>query len=138
MAAVVVDTDVVSFLHKNHKNAELYREHLDGRLKVISFVTLAELYRWAVESDWGEGRKAALDEHLEDYFVYGVNRPLCRMWATIATELSNSGTQIGVGDTWIAATAILHGFSLVSHNRKHFEAVPNLNLVSEAPRTPPR
>ena len=133
MATVVVDTDVVSFLHKNHKNAELYRDHLEGHLKVISFMTLAELYRWAVESNWGAGRKAALDERLKDYFVYSVNRHLCRTWATITAELSSNGTPIAVSDAWIASTALLHDFSLVTHNRKHFEVVPGLKLISEAP-----
>jgi predicted nucleic acid-binding protein len=62
MATVVVDTCVVSFLHKSHENAKLYQPHLEGNLKVISFMTLAELYRWAIESHWGERRKAELDE----------------------------------------------------------------------------
>jgi tRNA(fMet)-specific endonuclease VapC len=134
MDTVVVDTCVVSFLHKNHENAELYRSHLEGsRLLVISFMTLAELYRWAAERNWGERRVEELDKRLEDYVIYSVNRPLCRMWATITAEASNSGTPIAVGDAWIAATALLYDFPLVTHNRKDFEVVPGLRVVSEAP-----
>jgi len=62
--ATVVDTCVVSFLHKSHENAKLYQPHLEGDLKVISFMTLAELYRLAIESHWGERRKAELDKRL--------------------------------------------------------------------------
>jgi len=133
MATVVVDTCVVSFLHKNHENAQLYQLHLEGNLKVISFMTLAELYRWTVESDWGERRIAELETRLEDYFPYAVNRPLCGVWAAITAEASSNGTPIDVGDAWIAATALLHDFPLITHNRKHFEVVPGLRLVSEAP-----
>lgn len=133
MAAVVVDTCVVSFLHKNDTRAKLYQPHLEGNLKVISFMTLAQLYRWAVESKWGERQKAKLDERLRDYVVYPVNRPLCRQWASSTAEASGKGTPIEVGDAWIAATALLYDFPLVTHNRKHFEVIPGLRVVSEAP-----
>lgn len=133
MATVVVDTNVVSYLHKRHENAKLYRPHLEGNLMVISFMTLAELYRWAVEGHWSDRRKAELDKRLEDYVVYSVNRPLCQQWATITAEASSNGTPIAVGDAWIAATALLHGFPLVTHNRKDFEIIPGLRVVSEAP-----
>ena len=43
MDAVVLDTDVVSFLFKDDTRAELYRPHLTDKLLVISFMTLAEL-----------------------------------------------------------------------------------------------
>src|SRR5215207_31890 len=118
MATVVVDTCVVSFLHKNHEWAELYRPHLEGNLKVISFMTLAELYRWARERDWGEGRRAELERHLRDYVVYPVNRPLCHQWAETTNQARRDGHPIAVDDAWIAATALLYEFPLVSHNRR--------------------
>jgi tRNA(fMet)-specific endonuclease VapC len=133
MATVVVDTCVLSFLHKNHENAELYRPHLESTLKVISFMTVAELYRWAIESNWGERNKAKLDQRLREYFVYGVNEPLIQQWASITAEASSRGTPIEVDDAWIAATALLHDYPLITHNRKHFEVIPGLKVVSEAP-----
>lgn len=50
--AVVVDTDVVSYLFKGDSRAEAYRPHLTGNLLVVSFMTVAELDRWALERDW--------------------------------------------------------------------------------------
>jgi hypothetical protein len=46
--AVVVDTDVVSYLFKSDTRADLYRPHLDGHLPIISFMSLAELERWTL------------------------------------------------------------------------------------------
>jgi len=66
MTAVVVDTCVVSFLLKRDTRAELYRPHLEVDTKVISFMTLAELYRWSEESNWGERRKAELEDDLSN------------------------------------------------------------------------
>lgn len=133
MATVVVDTNVVSYVHKSHETADLYRPHLEGHLKVISFMTAAELYRWTLESNWGDRKIAELEAPLGDYFHYAVNRPLCGVWAAITAEASGNGTPIDVGDAWIAATALLHDFPLITHNRKHFEGVSGLRLVSEAP-----
>lgn len=65
-----MDTDVVSFLFKNDSRAELYRPHLSGRLLAISFMTVAELYRWALQHNWGENRRARMDEHLHNFLVH--------------------------------------------------------------------
>jgi hypothetical protein len=48
MASVVVDADVLSFLFKCDSRAEWYRPHLTGKLLVLSFMTVAELDRWAL------------------------------------------------------------------------------------------
>lgn len=132
MATVVVDTCVWSFVHKEHRIGKLYEPHLKGQLKVISFMTLAELYRWAEERAWGERKRTKLDERLREYVVYPVNRPLCRQWAATTDEARRNGTPIAVDDAWIAATALLYDIPLVSHNRKHFEVIPGLKLVTEA------
>jgi hypothetical protein len=47
-ATVVVDTDVVSYLFKSHPTAFQYLSDLTDRTPIISFMTLAELDRWAL------------------------------------------------------------------------------------------
>lgn len=58
MNAAIVDTDVVSMLFKGDTRAIAYRAHVTGRLLGISFMTLAELERWALERRWGRFAKA--------------------------------------------------------------------------------
>ena len=55
---VIVDTDVVSFLLKGDTRAQAYRPHLQNKSLALSFMTLAELYRWAYERKWGQARQA--------------------------------------------------------------------------------
>jgi tRNA(fMet)-specific endonuclease VapC len=130
--AVVVDTCVVSFVFKRDSRAELYRPHLDGNLLVISFMTLAELYRWPLERDWGETRRMALEQRMREYTVYPFTRDLCRQWATATDEARRNGNEIKVDDAWIAATALLYDIPLVTHNRSDFEGVPDLSVISES------
>jgi tRNA(fMet)-specific endonuclease VapC len=132
MTTVVVDTCVVSFLLKNDTRAELYRPHLDVDTKVISFMTLAELYRWSVESNWGECRQAELEDDLSNYVVYGVNQALCQKWAETVDQARRDGHPLDVDDAWIAATALLYDYPLVSNNRRDFQHISGLRLLTEA------
>jgi len=43
--------------------------------------------------------------------------------------MSIKGRPIAPGDAWVAAVATRHGLPLLTHNRKHFEALPGLALV---------
>jgi hypothetical protein len=42
MEFVVIDTDVISYIFKGDTRGEMYRPHLDNRLGVLSFMTVAE------------------------------------------------------------------------------------------------
>jgi hypothetical protein len=55
MSSIVVDTDVVSFLFKNHPTAALYDPEITGKIPIVSFMTIAELDRWALQSQSGQG-----------------------------------------------------------------------------------
>ena len=131
MKAVVVDTDVISFIFKNDSRAERYRRHLTGHVLVLSFMTVAELDRWALQHDWGERRRKRMDEHLKDFVVYPYDRNLCYEWARVSDGLRRKNRTISCGDAWIAATATAHRIPLVTHNAKDFAGVPGLDLISE-------
>jgi hypothetical protein len=45
MNRVVADTDVISFLFKNHPIGKRYDPELAGRVALISFMTVAEVER---------------------------------------------------------------------------------------------
>jgi tRNA(fMet)-specific endonuclease VapC len=76
--AVVVDTDVVSFLFKGDTRAEIYRQHLQGKTLAVSFMTVAELYQWAYVRNWGERRLARLEDKLRSYVVVPFDHELCK------------------------------------------------------------
>jgi hypothetical protein len=40
---------------------------------------------------------------------------------------------VAANDLWIASCAIRHAIPLISNNRKHFEKIPGLTLISETP-----
>jgi hypothetical protein len=50
---VLVDTDVVSYLLNRHSLAGVYEQLLAGREPMISFMTVAGMYRGALKRNWG-------------------------------------------------------------------------------------
>ncbi len=128
--AVVIDTDVISYLFKSHPIAFQYLPDLTGRIPMISFMTLAELDRWVLEARWGEARRNRLREYLEPFVVLPYDRDLCTKWAEVTVAAQASGRRIDCADAWIAATALITGAPLITHNRNDYLGVPGLPLIS--------
>ena len=129
--AVVVDTDVVSYLFKRDTRADLYRPHLDGQLPIISFMTLAELERWTLARNWGERRRQDLLNYLRRYLVEPSSPDLCRLWAEATESARRAGKPILTADAWVAATALAYDVPLVTNNPSDFAGVAGLTVISE-------
>ena len=80
MSSVVVDTDVVSFIFKSHPIGARYDADLAGRNLIVSFMTLAELDRWAIPSKWNEARRYWLRLYLRPFVILPYSRALCTKW----------------------------------------------------------
>ncbi len=130
MSAVVVDTDVVSYLFKSHSIAFQYLSDIKDRAAIVSFMTVAELDRWVLEANWGEARRSRLREYLERFVVLPYDRILCAKWAEVTVAAEARGRRIECADAWIAATALIAGAPLITHNRNDYLGVPGLTLIS--------
>jgi len=130
MTQIVVDTDVVSFLFKNHSISLRYDPELTGRVNLISFMTVAELERWSIQYRWGEHRLRWLHLYLKRFTVVPSSPDLCRKWAEAMVAAQAAGRRIECADAWVAATAVLYDAPLVTHNRNDYLGVPGLTLIS--------
>jgi predicted nucleic acid-binding protein len=133
MRALVVDTDVVSYLFKQDSRSGFYEQYVnDDSVPAISFMTLAELEQWAILRNLGQERQNRLARFISNRFIVAdSNEALCKMWAQVRGVSHRAGRPIGVGDAWIAATALLYGAELVTHNANHFNFLPGLQIITE-------
>ncbi len=129
--AVVVDTDVVSFLFKGDTRGTLYEPHLVGCVNIIAAQTRAELERWALLYNWGVRRHSKLRFYLEDYLFVGIDEATCLRWAEIKVNAQRIGRPISGADAWVAATALTYAVPLVTHNPDDFKYVPGLTVLTE-------
>jgi len=133
MSMVVLDTDVWSFLFKGDSRAERYRVHLEGNVLCVSFQTVAELYQWAEMANWGEKRRAKLQEWLCRFEVLLYDDATAQIWARIRAERDRQGRPMAAQDAWVAACALRHGYPLVTHNAADYAGVTDLIMISETP-----
>ena len=130
MTEVVVDTDVVSFLFKNHPLGYRYDPELVGRVPLISFMTVAEVERWALQYRWSSKRLHWLHLYLKRFIVVPSSSDLCHKWAEVMVAAQAAGRRIETADAWIAATALLYKVPLVTHNSNDYLGVPGLKLIT--------
>ena len=72
MSTVLLDTTVASLLHPKKTNDALrvqYETHMEGQILAVSFQTVAELWSWAEENDWGTTLRAGLEIFLQKFLV---------------------------------------------------------------------
>ncbi len=129
---ILVDTDVISFTYKKDSRSVLYESHLAGNFLIISFMTFAELKLWTLKHNWGEKRKSNFAEFLKDYLVIYPDEKLCKIWAEIRRDAHKYGNPIDKADAWVASVALMFDIPLVTNNRRHFENIKNLQIISES------
>lgn len=132
MNAVVVDTDVVSYLFKRDTRDPLYDPHLQDRTLILSFMALAELDRWALERSWGKDRRSRLDRHLRKFTIVYADRTLCSWWAETMNLARRNGRRVESADAWIAATALAADIPLITHNPTDYAGVDKLSVITKA------
>ena len=133
MDAVLLDTDVFSYLMKpKDTRGDAYRFHVKGKTAAVSFITVGELYHWAEKRKWSSSSRQNLEERLKAVVVVPYDAELCRTYGRLRASLP-TGIVVAANDLWIAACAIRHSIRLITNNRKHFERIPGLNLISESP-----
>lgn len=129
MSTLILDTNIVSYLMRNHSLAQKYRRHLEGNTLAISFMTVGELYEGAYRANWSSDRMQELQSILRLYLVIPSTPRICQTWGQV--RFLRRQQPISVQDAWIAATALEHGCPLVTHNPGDFGGILDLQIVTE-------
>jgi predicted nucleic acid-binding protein len=100
-----------------------------GRLH-ISTIVLGELYTWAYRR--GNSRKLLSvieNDLLNDLIVLDFDRRCAMQFGQLQSEMLRKGTVVNAVDLMIAAVAVVHDLTLVTHNTKHFQPVAPLRVL---------
>jgi tRNA(fMet)-specific endonuclease VapC len=123
---VLLDTCVASYIFKGDSRAAPYLKCTAGQTPCLSFMTVAELYRWPGIRGWGEIRTHEFLKRVRTFSSLPSDDRTCWLWA----ELMNTpGRPMPSADAWVAATALAHSLPLLTHNQKDFEHIAELQLV---------
>lgn len=103
---------------------------LDQAGLAVSIVSLAELYEGVYFARDPEKSLASLRRFLNGINVIGLEEDICSWFGKERGRLRRAGRIVGDFDLLIAGTAIRHGLTLCTNNRRHFEMIDNLHLMS--------
>ena len=81
---------------------------------------------------WGSKTLSGFLERLKAVVVVPSDDEVCREYGRLKARLQKAGIVVADNDLWIAACALRHSVPLISNNRKHFEKISGLQLISLA------
>ena len=126
----LVDTDwAIDHLHRVSR-VVLRLEELASEGLGLSIISLAELYDGVLGSSDPQRDEQFLRTFLSAVEVVHLDESICRIFAEERGRLRAAGTLISDFDLLIGATAIRHNLTLLTNNRRHFERMPDLNIIS--------
>ena len=127
----LLDTNVVSEWVKPRPNGNVvaWLAQADEEEIFISVCTIAEL-RFGIASLAKGKRRDQLDGWLRsdlqarfDGRIVGIDIPIAEAWGGIQARAKRKGRTISPMDGLIAATAEIHGMTVVTRDTRHFEAM---------------
>lgn len=131
-ALVLVDTDIFIWLTRGKKQAVRYAPLVANKRIVLSFVTVAELWRGAYARKYNDDSRRKLEGDIGSASVIAPDNALTHEWAKLVVEAREAGHALGdkaqSHDAWIAATARLFSLPIITDDR-HFDGFGGLTIV---------
>lgn len=124
----LLDTDTCSVAIKDERRLFSRFMQYMGRL-FTSRIALVELYEWALGSSKPEVRMQAIARMLGQVQVLEFNNACAMEAASIRRQLRTSGLHVPEMDVLIGATAVVHQYTMVTHNTQDFAHFPGLKVV---------
>ena len=129
---LVVDTDVFIHLERGSLPPDWKTYAGDYGGVYISAVTVSELLVGVYRADTQERRvkrTALVESVLARVSVLPFTAEVARLHAQLLADLMGRGQKIGAHDLIIAATALHHGFPVLTNNVREFERVTGLDVL---------
>ncbi len=124
----LLDTNICSAHLKRPAGLTHYFIQHAGRMYIPS-VVLGELYAWAYR------RYSPIplidqieNELLADVILLDFDRTCAKEFGRVRGQLLQQGLTVNRLDLIIAATALVHDLTLVTHNTRDFQNIPGLHL----------
>ena len=127
----LLDTNVLSEIQRPKPAEQVlaWLDQVDEDRTYLSVISVGEIARGVEQLEDGR-RKTALKHwlHVDLSARFGdrlipVDPETAVIWGRLMAEARRAGRGLPVMDGWIAATAIQHGFTLVTHNTKDFVGI---------------
>jgi tRNA(fMet)-specific endonuclease VapC len=126
----LVDTDWAIHYLNDHPAISQRLDELKLEGLALSVVSIAELYEGVYYSTDPTGNAQDLQDFLGGVSILGLDVETAQVFGRQRGRLRAARTIIGDFDLLIGATALRYDLTLLSNNRRHFELIEGLRLLS--------
>jgi len=134
---LILDSSVLIAAERKGSNARQaiseIAQRAAGEDVAVSVVTLIELAHGAARADTPEGkatRRQFLNELLAALPVHPVTVAVALRAGQIDGENAAKGVRLALSDLLIGVTALELGFRVATANLRHFQMIPDLEIIS--------
>ena len=126
----LVDTDWIMFHFRGNTQVARRIEELTPDGIGLSIVSMGELYEGVYRASDPSGSESTLRLILSEIDVVQIDDEVCRIFGQQRGMLRANNALIGDTDLWIGATALRHDLTLLTNNKRHFERMQGLSIIS--------
>ena len=127
----LIDTDWVINHLKGEERVVRKLEELAPEGMAMSVISLAEIYEGVYYSrDPAKSRQLLKEFLAPDLKVLNVDQEVCKIFGKERGKLRQQNKMISDFDLLIASTCLYHKLTLLTNNRRHFDMVEGLNILS--------
>ena len=124
----LIDTNIIIYRLKNLGNVNAnFLKNKDNHMS-LSVISYGELVFGAKKSKAVEKNMETVNAIKSIFPLLEITSEIMNIFGEIKAYTQKIGKTIDDMDLLIAATAITNNFTLVTHNMKHFENIPNLKV----------
>lgn len=126
----LIDTDwVIDHFNKIEKVTLKLKELRPAGI-ALSVISLAELYEGVYYSKDPATSQRILETFFREFQLLGVDEDICKVFGRERGYMRKKGKMISDFDLLIASTCLYYNLTLLSNNRRHFDMVGGLNILS--------
>jgi tRNA(fMet)-specific endonuclease VapC len=127
----LIDTDWVINHLKGENRVVRKLEELAPEGVAISVISLAEIYEGVYYSKDPVKSQQLLEEFLApDLNVLNVDQEICKIFGKERGKLRQKAKIVSDFDLLIASTCLRYNLTILTNNRRHYEIVEGLNMLS--------
>ncbi|MFO0970356.1 MAG: type II toxin-antitoxin system VapC family toxin [Gemmataceae bacterium] len=124
----LLDTDICSAHFKGNRLVTARFLQYTGQL-YLSTIVCGELYTWVARKAAPLSRLQSFNDLLIEAHVLDIDQSVATKFGQVRAGLFDHGLNVSEMDLLIAATALVHDLTLVTHNIADYVKVPGLRLV---------
>lgn len=124
----LLDTNTISYFIKGNRGvASRFSQFRFG--VAASTITVAELYAGSYRKNAPANLLTKIQNVLAEVEILSFDEAVARTYGKVNADLLDNGRKVPAADAFIAATALHHNLTLVTHNTRDFMYVPDLRLA---------